>query len=229
MAKHPGQRRLAQTQVEDEDDIFIAKVLEVGNWAKSNQQLLTIAAVLAVVALASLVYYRTYRKGLVAQAGAQLEQIHQSVALNDREGAKSQLVVFLNRFGSTPYAGEARMLLGEIYLDDGDAQQAQAVLEPIGSSPHAPLELQAADLLARSYEQEDRWSDAEALYLRIADRSKLDFEVRDALADAARLRANHGDKQGAVELYKRILGSLKPKAPERGLYEMRLAELTATA
>jgi len=228
MAKrHPGQRRTTQQKVESEDDIFIANVLEVGTWAKAHQQLLTIAAVLVVVAAASLVYYRNYRRGLVGQAGAQLEQIQQSVALNDTEGAKNQLKVFLDRFGGTPYEGEARMLLGELYLEGGEAQQAQAVLEPIGDSPHSPLQLQAAGLLARSYEQENRWKDAEDLYLRIADRSDLDFQVRGALADAARIRANHGDKAGAEALYKRILDGLKPNSPDRGLYEMRLAELNA--
>ena len=230
MAKrHPGQRRLTQDKVEHEDDIFIAKVLEAGTWAKSNQQLLTIAAVLLVVAVASVLYYRNYRRGLVEQAGAQMEQIHQSVALNDNEGAKSQLKVFLDRFGGTPYEGEARMLLGQLYLEGGDPQQAQAVLEPFGASPSSPLQLQAAELLARSYEQENRWQDAENLYLRIADRSDLDFQVRGALADAARIRASHGDDKGAAELYQRILDGMDKNSPERGMYEMRLAELSDTA
>jgi predicted negative regulator of RcsB-dependent stress response len=228
MAKrHPGQRRLTQQKVESEDDIFIANVLEVGTWAKAHQQLLTVVVVLVVVAGASLVYYRNYRRGLVAQAGTQLEQIQQSVALNDTEGAKNQLKVFLDRFGGTPYEGEARMLLGQLYIEGGDPQQAQAVLEPIGDAPRSPLQLQAADLLARSYEQQGRWKDAEDLYLRIADRSDLDFQVRGALADAARIRASHGDKAGAEALYKRILDGLKPNSPDRGLYEMRLAELNA--
>jgi predicted negative regulator of RcsB-dependent stress response len=228
MAKrHPGQRRLTQNKVEDDEDVFIAKVLEFWTWARSNQQFLTILAVVVVVGIASLMYYRSYRRGLVAQAGTQLEQIHQSIALADTAGAKNQLKVFIDRFGGTPYEGEARMLLGEIYLEGGDAQQAQAVLAPMASSPSTPLQLQAAGLLARSYEQENRWKEAEDLYLRIADRSDLDFQVRGSLADAARIRATHGDKAGAAELYKRILDKMDKNAPDRGLYEMRLAEVTA--
>ena len=83
MAKHPGQRRLTQNQTDSEDDVFIAKVLEVGTWAKSNQQLLTIAVVLVAVGVASLLYYRNYRAGLIARAGNQLEQIQSSVSLNE--------------------------------------------------------------------------------------------------------------------------------------------------
>lgn len=230
MAKrHPGQRRrLTQHNKSDEDDdIFIAKVLEFWTWARTNQHFLTITAVIAVLGVAGFLYYRSYRKGLVAQAGTQLEQIQQSLALADTAGARSQLQVFITRFGGTPYEDEARLLLGEIALEKGTPKQAQTVLQPIAESPGTPLELQAAGLLARSYEQENRWKDAEDLYLRIADRSNLDFQVQGALANAARIRASHGDEAGAAKLYQRILDSLSENAPNRGLYEMRLAEVTA--
>lgn len=224
--RHPGQRRVATEELDE--DAFVARILELGNWLKSNQQAVTIGVVVLVVAVASLVYYRNYRGSLVEQAANQLEQIHQSVALGDSEGAKNALILFVDRFESTPYAGEARMLLGELYLSRGEAEQALAVLEPMAESPREPLELQAASLLGAAYEQEGRWADAEATYLRIADRSELDFQVRDALASAARIRASQGNVAGAAELYRRILQGLKEDAPERGAWEMRLAELGQT-
>jgi len=224
--RHPGQRRMATERQEHDDDVFVAKVLEIGNWARSNQQILTVLGIVAVLAVAAGLYYRNYRSTLVQQAANQLEQIQQSVALQDTQGAKDQLAVFLDRFGSTPYAGEARMLLGELYLESGDPQQAAAVLEPMASSPRDPLELQAASLLGVAYEQDKRWADAEATYLRIADRSDLDFQVRDALAAAARIREQQGDDAGAAELYRRILAGMDANAQNRGLYEMRLAEVT---
>ena len=53
MAKrHPGSRRTYQEPSTDPDDIFIARVLEVGNWARGNQQLVTILGVVAVIAVA---------------------------------------------------------------------------------------------------------------------------------------------------------------------------------
>ncbi len=223
--RHPGQRRLATERQEHEDDVFVANVLEIGNWAKRNQQVLTVLGIVVVLAVAAGLYYRNYRSTLVQQAANQLEQIQQSVALQDTQGAKDQLVVFLDRFGGTPYAGEARMLLGELYLRSNDPQQAIAVLEPM-ASPRDPLELQGASLLAVAYEQEKRWADAEATYLRIADRSELDFQVRDALAAAARIRSQQGNAAGAAELYRRILAGMDANAPERGVYEMRLAEVT---
>jgi predicted negative regulator of RcsB-dependent stress response len=223
--RHPGQRRLAHEHEEHEDDVFIAKVLEISHWGRRNQQLLTALGVAIVLGVAAWIYYGNYRQSMIQQAANELESIHQSVALGDSEGAKSQLGVYLERFGGTPYAGEARMLLGELYLASGESQQALAVLEPLAASPREPLELQAASLLGAAYEQEGRWDDAIATYMRIADRSDLDFQVRDALASAARIRTQQGDTAAAVTLYRRILAGLDENAPERGTYEMRLAEL----
>lgn len=226
--KHPGARRTAK-QEEHEDDVFVAKVLEISNWAKANQQLLTILGVVIVIVIAGVMYYGNYRKTLTRQAAQQLESIHQSIALQDREGAKTELATFLQRFDGTPYAGEARLLLGELYLQTNDPQQALAVLEPMAASPREPIEFQAAGLLAVAYEQDERWTDAEGIYLRIADRSELDFQVRDALAGAARIRATQGDTAGAVELYERILTDIDENSPERGIYEMRIQELESAA
>ena len=221
-------RRTSSDRQELDDDVFVARILETGNWIKSNQQTMVIAAVVLVVALASLVYYRSYRGTLQEQASNQLEQIHQQTAVGDLDGARNALILFLDRFGKTPYAGEARMLLGELYLSVSAPDQARAVLEPMARAPREPLELQAASLLAAAYEQEGRWSDAEALYLRVADRSQLDFQVRDALASAARIRASQGNATGAADLYRRILAGMDANAPDRGLWEMRLAEVTTT-
>ncbi|MEQ9399374.1 MAG: tetratricopeptide repeat protein [Longimicrobiales bacterium] len=225
--RHPGTRRVTNDSHDnDPDDVFIAKTLELSGWAKNNQQVITVLIVVAVLAVAGLVYYRNYSATLTQQAAQQLETIHQTVALQDREGAKADLGTFLQRFDGTPYAGEARMMLGELYLQTNEAQQALAVLEPMAASPREPLEFQAAALLGAAYEQEGRWADAEAVYLRIADRSDLDFQVRDALESAARIRARQGDTAGAATLYQRILDGLEEGDQVRGLYEMRLAELT---
>ena len=218
-----------QHRPELDEDEFLARVLEIGNWFKSHQQAVTIGIVVLVIAVASLLYYRNYRASLVDQASTQLEEIHSKAAMGDTQGAKNDLILYLDRFGSTAYAGEARMLLGEIYLSEGEAEQALATLEPMAESPRDPLELQAASLLGAAYEQDGRWADAEATYLRVADRSELDFQVRDALAAAARIRAAQGNPAGAAELYRRILDGLKKDSPERGTWEMRLAELGQAA
>ena len=228
MAKrHPGARRTKQQSGHEPDDVFVANVLHAGKWAESNQQLLTVLVVVLAIVVAGLVYYRSYRSSLNQQAAQQLEVVYQTVSIQDTEGAINELTTFLERFSGTAYEGEARLLLGELYLRDGRSEQAQAVLEPLGTSPRDPIELQGASLLAAAYEQVGRADEAEGLYLSIADRSDLDFQVRTALAAAARIRSDRGDAAGAIELYERALEGLPEESPDRGLYEMRIAEIRA--
>ncbi len=227
MAKrHPAARRARHEVSHDPDDVFLARILQISEWAKRNQQLVVIGLVLVGILAAGIVYYRNFQAQRTQQAAQQLEAIHQSLAMQDVEGAKSELATFLEQYGGTPYEPEARLLLGELYLRTDDDQQARVVLEPIGASPREPIEFQAAMLLAAAYEQEGRWEDAVEVYLRVADRSELNFQVRDALAAAARIRADQlGDAAGAIELYERALNTLEENDPVRGLIEMRIAEL----
>lgn len=230
MARHPKSRRSRKQSKDDGEDAFIASILDFSNWARQNQQLLTVAGVLIAILIAGGLYYYSYQSQLNDQAAEQLEAIYQSVSINDVEGAKVDLATFLDRFSGTAYESEARLLLGELYLEDEEPQQALAVLNPLGSSPRSAIELQGAALLAAAYEQEERWQDAEATYMTIADRSELAFQVRDAMAAAARIRAEHlDDPQGAVELYEQVLAQMEENAPERGRYEMRIQEIRTAA
>ena len=227
--RHPGSRRVKHGGSQEPDDIFIAKVLHLGKWAEAHQQLLTIVAVVVAIGIFGLVSYGNQRQRQQQDAAQQLEIIHQSIAISDTEGAKDDLVNFLARFAGTAYEGEARLLLGQLYLEGGDSQQAIAVLDPLGARPGEPIEFQGAALLATAYEQEERWSEAEDVYLSIADRSELDFQVRNALSAAARIRGDQGDAAGAIELYERALASLEENSPQRGLYEMRIEELRSAS
>lgn len=220
--RHQGTRKSKQSEP---DDVFVAKVLEVGKWAESNQQLLTVVVVVIAIGILGLVYYTNYRSNLNLQAAGELEQIYQSISIQDTEGARSQLASFLERSAGTVFEAEARLLLGELYLQDGSPQQAQAVLRPVGESPREPIEFQAAALLAAALEEDRQWDEAERVYLRIADRSELDFQVRNALEAAARIRAAQGDSQGAVALYRRLVDTLEETDPQRGRYQMRIQEI----
>jgi len=223
--RHPGSRRVHEQPSTDPDDLFVAKILEIGNWIRTNQQVMTILGVIVAIVIAGVVYYSGYRNTLVQQAAEQLESVHQSIALQDTEGAKNELITFLERFSGTAYEGEARLLLGDLYLQTEDPQQARQVLEPLGGSPRDPIEFQGANLLGVAYEQEGRLDDAEATYLRIADRSDLDFQIRNALSSAARIKASQGDSEGAIALYQRALDTFDLDDATRGLYELRIQEL----
>lgn len=224
--RHPASRRRPPRE-EAPDDAFIAAVVDASAWAKRHSRALVLGVVAVVVLGSGAAYYRSYRAALRNQAVADLEAIHQTAEGGEVERAKEELRRFLARYRGSGYEVEARLLLAQLHLRTGDVQEAVNTLEPVARDPASRIEVQAAFLLAAAYEDASREPDAERLYLRIADATDIPFQRRDALAAAARLREARGDPAGAKELYDRILASLPPDSPERGLYQLRSAELAA--
>lgn len=224
--RHPSSRRVPK-KGDHPDDVFVSKTLEFSDWARQNSGALIVAVAVLGALLWGVVYYVGYKEDLRAQASQELEAIHQTIGMGDREAAKQELGRFLERFGDTDVALEARILLAEQYLRTGESSQAVSALEPAARSLQTPLAIQAGFLLAAAFEEEGRLERAEETYLRLADRARLQFQVRDALEDAARLRIARGDLAGAAELYRRVLDTFEAGEQGRGVYEMRLAEVEA--
>jgi predicted negative regulator of RcsB-dependent stress response len=210
----------------DDENTFLERTIELGGWAQQNRQALTIGAIVAGLAVVAAIYYWNFRKTQGDQAAIQLEQVEAAVAVGDSATSKRELASYIEKFGSTPYADEARVILGQMYLTANQADDAVKALQP-ASDPSEPLGRQAAVLLAKSYEQQGKADDAEKLLLSVADKSNLDFEKRDALEEAARIRQHRGNLAGAAELYQKILDGMKETEPGRSVYEMRLEEIKA--
>lgn len=231
MAKrHPGSSRAKSGEhkhAAEADDVFVARVLEFSGWARNNSQVLILFGVAVAVVIFASIYYVNWRQNQAEAAVAELERIAQSVGQSDPEASKISLEQYLERFAGTPYAAEARLLLGQLYLDGGQAGQALTTLEGADASLREPMGVQIATLEARALEAQERLADAEALYLRIADQSELAFQRIQALEDAARIRMNSGNYAGAAELYQRLLDDEEHSTEQQGLYEMRLGEARA--
>lgn len=229
MAKHqhPTARRKPEEKKEAED-AFVEKVVEFSTWAKKNNQALTIAAVAVVVVVAGALYVGNVRERRIQQAVAQLEQVQQAAAFGDREQAKTSLIQYLATFEGTPYALEARLVLGQLYLEGGEPEAAMETLAPaMREMDSHPIGLQAAFLMAAAYEDAGRLEEAERTFLRIANTAELTFQIQEALAGAARIRADQGNYAGAVELYEDVLGAMDESDPERSYWEMRREEAAA--
>lgn len=230
MAKrHPSSRRGGRSKEQEPDDVFIARLVELSTWAKANSQTLVLFGVVLAVIVGGIVYYVRFQRTLEDQALLQLEQLQQTAQVGEAAAARSEVSQFLERFGGTDAAGEARLLLASLHLQDGQYDQAIQVLNESGISPNEPLGVQLETLRAKALEAAGRQDEAEETYLRVADAAELEFQRVDALADAARVRASRDDHAGAAELYERILDDLDETHPERGIYEMRLAEMRALA
>lgn len=229
-----AKKRGSNPNSEASEDAFTARLLAAWSWAQKNTQVLIVAGVLLAVAVGAGLYYYDYRQNLRLQAAGELERIQQTLGTGEAEAARSELQSFLDRFGDTTYGTEARILLAELHLRQDQPSEAVSVLEGVTGNLSDPLSLQAAFLLGTAYEEADRLADAEALYLRIAEEAELGFQVRQALANAARLRAREGNYAGAADLYQRVLDTFDEEAAasagsERSTYQLRLSEMQAAA
>ena len=208
----------------DGDDVFVEKTLAFSGWAQQNRQGLILIGVAILAIVLGGLYYWNYRGTHLERAAVELERVEQGAAFGDTTTAKVELAQYVESYGNTPYGSEARLLLGQIYLESGQSDEAVKILEP-GADLGEPMGIQIGVLLSKAYQQKNDLKQAEDLLLRVADKAELDFQVRDALEEAARLRSQQGNNAGAIELYQRILDKLDKTAPERGVYELRLQEL----
>jgi len=212
----------------DPEDVFIEKTLAFSGWARHNRQALIGSGIVVVAIVLASTYYVNYRRSHLESAVLELERVQQVAAFGDTVTAKVDLAQYIESFGNTHSAREARLLLGQLYMETGQPEEAVAALEDAADLSD-PLGLQAAVLLAKAREQRGELQEAEALFLRIADRAQLDLQAHEALAHVARFRERRDDPSGAADLYRRILDDLDENDPSRPLYEMRLQEMLTRA
>lgn len=228
--RKPGTRPKKPVNPVDREDTFVAATLEATNWARKHQTALTLGIVLVVVGVGALVYYGRFRDTLNLTAAAQLEELQLRMDGGDNAGARSDLQLFIERFAGTPSEGEARIALAHVATVLEEPEIATEALVPLAQDISSPLGAQAAAMLAAVYEDAGNRDAARALYLRLADRAQLGFQVREALADAARLAHEEGDDNDALELYDRLLAEMEDGTAgpaEINEVEMRRAEVAA--
>ncbi len=222
--QHPSARRKPQS-ANEQDDAFVAGVIDFSEWARQHRQMLTLLVITGVILVAGGLYYVNFQRTLRIQAVNLLEEIHQTIAISATEDAKAQLSSYLESFEGTDQAREAVIILGRLHLESGDAPVAISVLERANLGFRDPIGVQGNSLLARAYENQGRWPEAEDTFLEVADRAEFDFQIRGALDSAARVRRRQQDYIGAAELYERIIATFEENDPTRGLYQLRLAEV----
>lgn len=227
MVKHPTSSRVhRETEVED---AFVARVVEYSEWARRNTRIVTIAAIVLFIAVAALLYWRNYQQQMDARAISQLNEIQQTVGSGNTALAVQDLEAYLADFSSTDAAAEARLMLAQIYLSEGRYREALETVERLARDLDDPMGAPAAFLRATAHEGLDQAGQAEQVYLSIAEDAPMAFQQQRALGEAARIRMAQANPEGAVELYRRLVASLEEGHPERGLWEMRLAEAETIA
>ena len=228
MARHPTARRVHR-EAPSSDDAFIEGVLRASAWAKERSKPLTIGAIVLVALVAGTILFRNHRAALRAAAATQLAQIRQTAQSGNDALAIRDIQTYLDQYGGTPSANEARLLLADVAIRAGQPQTAIDAVEPISRDLDEPLGTPAAFLLAASHEAAQQADRAEQIYLRIADGAPYVFQRERALDDAARIRMEQGNAAGAAEAYGWIIELLPLDDPNRAIYEMRRAEAQTRA
>lgn len=210
----------------NEDDAFTARVLELVAWSRQNTQLAILGLVAIVVIAGGTLYYLSQRSQQLEEAATQLESIQQVAATAPVPEAAAEIESYLVRFGGTPYGIEARLLLAELHLQNGNPTPAIETLLEVAPAYGGSLELQATSLLAVAYEEAERWDDAQAVYEELMDRSEFSFQRREAGEGLARVLLAEGDSAAAAEEFRALIELEDEESPLRSYFQMRLAELT---
>ncbi|HKC41700.1 MAG TPA: tetratricopeptide repeat protein, partial [Gemmatimonadales bacterium] len=139
--------------------------------------------------------------------------------------AASELAKVVENYSGTNAAAEARLLLANVRLLQGQPQQAVAVMKDYAPGAGSAYRAQAYGLLGGAFENMGRFREAGEAYENASAAARLDFMKAQFLADAGRAWTVAGDTAKAVAVYQRIL---KDFAKEGAATEakVRLGELT---
>ena len=228
MARHPTAHRVHREQVAP-DDVFLEGALKTSAFVQENRRLL-ISAVITVVVLGMLLFvWRNNTRRLSELAATEVLTVRQTAQSGNPALTIRDSEAFLDRFESTPSAVEAKLLLGQAYLESNQAQPAIDAVSDLAGDLSTPSGVSAAMLTAAAHESAARFDEAERILLRVADRAEFVYQKTAALDNAARIRLERGQPAGAAELYDRILTLLPADSQDRPIFEMRRAEARAAA
>ncbi len=216
------------------EDVMAVRLLQWASWASRNSRVVILGAVVVIAIGAGIWYFIDYQRSVTQQAAVELEALRSTAVIGSREEAVASLNTFIQRFGGTVYADEARLMLGRLSLDQRDWQAAIDVLEPAaGRNPDTPLGFGAAMLLANAYEGHGDPNRAAEILSAAASGARYGFQRHQALEEQARVLVDAGDYDGAVSAYEAILeevaaGDLADRIRAR-LAEARALRIAAAA
>jgi predicted negative regulator of RcsB-dependent stress response len=211
------------------DDAFVARAFEASTWASRNRKAVTTGFIVLVLALLGLLWYSSYRRSLATKATTELTKVRATVQSGNTQLAITDLERYLDSFGGTKPASEARLMLAQQYLVAGQADKAVTTLEKMGGNEKTAEGAQASFLLASAYEAANNADKAERVYLDLGNNAPFLYMKQEGLDNAARIRLDKGNATGAIEIYQKLIDLTPETSPERDVYQLRLGEAQALA
>lgn len=226
MASPSVARRTPRSTVES-DDVVMMRAAELAEWARKNARGVMIATAVMLAAVGAALYYQVYKSGRAARAAAAYVQLQAGLPADTTQAIR-QLQTFTSQYPGTTEADEARIAIAQIYLEKGDHARALEAVRPAadGGTPVAePARFVQAAALAASGKRQEAMTE----YLDLAKDADLLYMKQNALNQAALLREQANDWNGAAELYRQMLDGLEKGSGERRIVELHLAEAEARA
>jgi tetratricopeptide (TPR) repeat protein len=201
---------------------FLERVLE---WTKAHKQATTWVSAAVVVGAVLFVWTLSSTRRSEVIAGRQLQAARYAFENQNLPLASSELARIIENYSGTNAAAEGRLLLAQVRLLQGQAQQAVELLRDFAPGAGAAFRAQAYGLLGAAYENLGRPRDAAEAYQTGSERARMDFLKAQMLSDAGRAWTAAGDTAKAIAAYRRIVNEL-PKEGAVTEAKVRLGELT---
>ena len=197
----------------------------LGAWVKAHRQLSSWIGAIMVVGAGLFIWNLSTQRRSEEIASRDLQGARFAFENQNLPLAASELAKVVENYSGTNAAAEARLLLANVRLLQGQPQQAVAVIKDYAPGAGSAYRAQAYGLLAGAYENMGRFREAGEAYENASAAARLDFMKAQFLADAGRAWTVAGDTPKAVAAYQRIL---KDYAKEGAATEakVRLGELT---
>ena len=197
-------------------------------WIKAHRQLSSWLGTAIVVAAVLFVWQLSIGRREEEIASRDLQGARFAFENQNLPLAASELAKVVENHSGTNAASEARLLLANVRLLQGQPQQAVQVLLDYAPKAGKAYRSQAYELLGSAYENLGRARDAAEAYESGATAARLDFQKAQLLSDAGRAWTTAADTARAVADYRRIV---KDFGKQGNVTEakVRLAELTRGA
>ena len=197
-------------------------------WTRTHRQATSWISTIVIVGAVLFVWTASSTRRSEAIAGRQLQGARYAFDNNNLPLAASELARIIENYSGTSAAAEGRLLLAQVRLTQGQAQQAVELMKDWAPSAGAGFRSQAYGLLGAAYENLGKARDAAEAYQNGAERARMSFLKAQMLSDAGRAWAAAGDTTKAIAAYRRIVDDM-PKEPAVMEATVRLGELTKGA
>jgi predicted negative regulator of RcsB-dependent stress response len=217
------------TKQELREDPILETLQRWYSWSRRHAGWLAAGLVIVVVVSAGAGLMLRGRSVAKAKAAVELAQARTLFLQGQTAAARTTLEQLLARYGGTPAGLEARLILAEIRLEDGQPEAAEALLrELIGRVREGdPLKIAARRTLAACLEQTGQFDEASRIYEELAGDKTTAAALSDLL-NAARVAREAGQLPRASELYARAQ-RLAEKVARARLREIQTARAEVEA